>query len=107
MCNFQDQKGTDNKVAKLLDFLHRGNADVVDKFIYSLREAGLCEVATKYLREPKQSDCWNTEEDKEEEKETLEGNGQACQPSGEKATWCLYFASLYRRVRVRQQAAKI
>ena len=40
----------------MLDFLQKGNADVMDKFIHSLRAADQIHVAEEYLRSARKPD---------------------------------------------------
>ena len=66
----------------MLEFLLRGGVDVVDKLIYSLRDAGHSQLARSCLREPEKLDQWNRDEDDEEKvKENLEDG--AAKRSGE------------------------
>ena len=47
-------------VEKLMHTMSRGDGDVVDKFIFSLRESGQGHVVTKFLRQPHKSDQWKS-----------------------------------------------
>ena len=64
---FQSEKGNNKQVAKLLEFLLRGDVDVVDKLVYSLRSEDQSALAKFCLRDPKKEDEWSSDEDEEEE----------------------------------------
>ena len=47
----------------------RGGEDTIDKLYYSLKYAGMGDVAKKYLRKPIKKDKWTDSEDEEEDEE--------------------------------------